>query len=32
MIKLLIGLACGLALGVAGVFAWMAWFFRDVMR
>lgn len=32
MTRLLIGLACGLALGVVGVFLWLAWYLRDMFR
>ena len=30
--KLAIGIVLGVALGVAGVFGWLMWYFRDVMR
>jgi len=30
--KIMIGMVIGGIIGAAGVFGWLAWYFRDVMR
>lgn len=32
MIETLVGVVCGLILGVVGTLMWMAWYFRDLYR
>lgn len=30
--RVLVSVVCGMFLGVLGMCAWLAWYFRDVMR